>query len=72
MSNDKYPIKEEWEKYYKALEGIRRTGICNMWGAGIYLKERYPKQLTEQQANDILINWISNYSKLKEKYGWQR
>ena len=30
MANEKYPIREDWEDYYKTLEGIRRTGICNM------------------------------------------
>lgn len=72
MNNKKeYPIREDWEDYYKTLEAIRRTGKVNMWGAGIYLKECYPKELTEQQANDILVNWINNYKALNEKYGWQ-
>jgi hypothetical protein len=72
MNNKKeYPIREDWEEYYKTLEAIRRTGKVNMCGAGIYLKECYPKELTEQQANDILVNWINNYKALNEKYGWQ-
>ena len=68
---NKYPIKEEWEEYYKTLEAIRRTGVCNMWGAGIFLKECFPKELSEQAANDVLINWIYNYKELNQKYGWQ-
>ena len=71
MANEeKYPIKAEWEEYYKVLEGIRRTGVCNMYGASIYLKEFCP-ELTEKEADEILINWMSNYNKLNEKYGWQ-
>lgn len=70
-ATEKYPIREDWEDYYKTLEAIRRTGVCNMWGAGVYLKECFPKQLTEQQANEVLCNWINNYSQLNEKYGWQ-
>jgi hypothetical protein len=71
MSNvEKYPIKEEWDEYYKVLEGIRRTGVCNMWGAATYLKEFCP-ELSEKEANDILCNWISNYSTLNEMYNWQ-
>lgn len=71
MSNaEKYPIKEEWDEYYKVLEGIRRTGVCNMWGAAIYLKEFCP-ELSEKEASDILCNWISNYSVLNERYNWQ-
>lgn len=68
--NEKYPIREEWEEYYKVLEGIRRTGVCNMWGASIYLKEFCP-ELSEKLSQAILVNWINNYDALNEKYGWQ-
>lgn len=70
MINDKYPIKEEWEEYYKVLEGIRRTGVCNMFGAAPYLKEFCP-ELSEEQSNEVLCNWIHNYTALSEKYGWR-
>ena len=71
MSNtEKYPIREEWEEYYKVLEGIRRTGACNMWGASIYLKEFCP-ELSEQLSQAILVNWINNYDALNKKFGWQ-
>ena len=68
---EKYPIKEEWEEYYKVLEGIRRTGVCNMFGAAPYLKEFCP-ELSDKESHEILCNWISNYDKLNEKYGWQK
>lgn len=70
-NKEKYPIKEEWDEYYKVLEGIRRTGVCNMWGASIYLKECCP-ELSEKESEEILCNWISNYDALNEKYGWQK
>lgn len=35
----KYQINKEHIGYYKTLEGIRRSGICNMWGAAPYLAE---------------------------------
>ena len=50
MSN---PIREEWEEYYKVLEGIRRTGQVNMFGASIYLKEFCP-ELTEEEHSRTL------------------
>ena len=68
--DEKYPIKEEWEEYYKTLEAIRRTGYCNMWGAVPYLRGCYSK-MSEAEAKEILCNWIHNYSALNEKYGWQ-
>ena len=67
MSN---PIRESWEEYYKVLEGIRRTGQVNMYGAAIYLKEFCP-ELTEEEARDILANWMDNYGELNEKFGWR-
>lgn len=70
MVDEKYPIKKEWEEYYKVLECIRRTGVCNMWGASPYLKEFCP-ELSTKESQDILCNWIHNYNALNEKYGWQ-
>lgn len=70
MSDIKYPIREEWEEYYKFLEALRRTGVCNMFGASIYLIECFP-DLSEEDAQDILANWMSNYSELDKKYGWR-
>lgn len=69
-NENKYPIREEWEEYYKVLEGIRRTGVCNMFGAAPYLKEFCP-ELSEKLAQAILINWMQNYDTLKQQYGWQ-
>ena len=63
-------IREEWEEYYKVLEGIRRTGVCNMFSAATYLKEFCP-ELTREEANEILCNWMKNYSELSDKYGWR-
>ncbi len=65
-----YPIREEWEEYYKVLEGIRRTGVCNMFGASPYLKEFCP-ELSETLAQAILVNWMNNYTQLSDKYGWR-
>lgn len=68
--NEKYPIRDEWEEYYKVLEGIRRTGVCNMFGAAPYLKEFCP-ELSEKLSQAILVNWIHNYNALSEKYQWR-
>lgn len=71
MEENKYPIKDEWEEYYKVLEGIRRTGVVNMFGASPYLKEFCP-ELSEKEARDILINWMENYTELNNRFGWQK
>jgi hypothetical protein len=41
-----------------------------MWGASIYLKEFCP-ELSEDEAKDILLSWITNYTELNERFGWQ-
>ena len=67
-NENKYPIRDDWEKYYKFLEALRRTGVCNMWGASIYIEKIF--ELPEKEAGEILCNWIENYDKLAEKYDW--
>ena len=64
------PIREEWEEYYQVLEGIRQSGISNMFGAAPYLKEFCP-ELSHKLSQAILVNWIRNYDELNKKYGWQ-
>ena len=64
------PIREEWEEYYQVLEGIRQSGITNMFGAAPYLKEFCP-ELSHKLSQAILVNWIRNYDELNKKYGWQ-
>ena len=70
FSTEGRPIKEEWEKYYKALEAIRQSGITNMFGASPYLREVYP-ELSRAEANEILCNWMANYDELNKKYNWR-
>ena len=60
------PINEEWKEYYILLEGIRESGICNMWGASPYLAEL--AGIDHKLAQKILCSWIKNYDKLKELY----
>lgn len=60
------PINEEWKEYYILLEGIRESGITNMWGASPYLAEF--AGIDHKLAQKILCSWITNYDKLKELY----
>jgi hypothetical protein len=67
---NKHPIREDWEEYYKFLEALRRTGVVNMFGSGPYLQECFPKLLKEE-INEIFLSWAENYQALNQKYGWQ-
>ena len=70
MANEKYPIKQEWTKYYNALEVIRESGISNMFGAAPYLREVFP-ELSRMESNEILCNWMENYDTLSDMFNWR-
>lgn len=65
-----YEIKLENEKYYQALEEIRRLGDCNMCGVANPLMSWFPN-LSHDEAQHIILEWISNYDELSKRYGWQ-
>lgn len=70
-SKVKHPIEEEWEEQYVFLEALRRTGVVNMWGAGIYLEEAFPLK-SKEELREIHLSWITHYDELNQKYGWQK
>lgn len=61
-----HTINPEWKEYYMTLEVIRRSGICNMWGASPYLAEF--TGIDHKLAKEVLCSWIKNYSELKNLY----
>lgn len=66
MAENKPPINPEWKEYYMILEGIRRSGICNMWVGDDPLN-----QITgcgSKKAQEVLLSWIENYDELKNLY----
>ena len=70
MEENKNPIREDWEQYYRVLEAIRESGITNMFGAAPYLKEFCP-ELSHKESQAILVNWMRNYKELNKRFGWQ-
>lgn len=70
FNNEGHPIKEEWAEYYQMLEAIRKSGITNMVVAAPYLREFAP-ELSKEEANQILRNWMRNYDELNKRFGWQ-
>ena len=57
-------INKEHINYYKTLEAIRRSGVCNMWGAAPYLADM--ENISEEEAEGVLLEWITNYNEIKE------
>jgi hypothetical protein len=66
-----FEIKEEHYTYYNVLEKIRKSGICNMWGATPYLME-ICDELTRDEAKEILLEWIENYNELNKIFEWRK
>jgi hypothetical protein len=67
MDPDKvHAINPNWKEYYIMLEGIRVSGITNMWGASPYLAEL--AGITHSLAKDVLCSWIKNYAELEKLY----
>jgi hypothetical protein len=61
-----HAINPRWKDYYIILEGIRQSGICNMWGANPYLAAY--AGITQSLAKDVLCSWIKNYDEIKKLY----
>lgn len=58
----KKQYNDEWIEYYQYLEGLRQSGITNMFGASPYLANAYA--LSERVAGNILVSWMENYDAL--------
>ena len=57
-------INKEHINYYKTLEAIRRSGVCNMWEAASYLAEM--EGISKEKAEEVLLEWITNYNEIKK------
>ena len=41
------------------LEGLRQSGVTNMFGAGPYLEREFG--LNRNEAKEVLLNWMKSY-----------
>lgn len=53
------------EKYYQYLDGLRDSGVTNMFGAYSYLVEEFG--LEPKEARRILAEWMRAYGERKQK-----
>lgn len=54
-------INKEHINYYKTLEAIRRSGVCN---AASYLADM--ENISEEKAEEVLLEWIINYNEIQK------
>ena len=57
-------MNKEWLKYYRTLNIIRESGLCNMYGAHHHLREIYP-ELNEKESIDILQSWMKHFEEIQ-------
>jgi hypothetical protein len=48
------------EEYFVYLDGIRDSGIVNMFGAAPYLQDAFG--LSRYDAKDILLEWMDTFA----------
>jgi bisphosphoglycerate-dependent phosphoglycerate mutase len=50
------------ERHYNFLDGLRESGITNMWGASPFLEDEFP-ELNKQEAKAVLLAWMDQCAK---------
>lgn len=53
--------EEQREEYYVYLDGLRESGVTNMFGASPYLEKKF--KLKYNVANTVLTDWMNSFSK---------
>ena len=44
------------------LEGLRQSGVTNMFGAGPYLEREFG--LNRNEAKEVLLSWMKSYERV--------
>jgi len=57
--SDRPPIVDD--KHLTYLDGLRASGITNMFGASPYLTRAF--KLTSPQAREVLLYWMQSFEK---------
>ena len=53
---------------YKYMFELQESGVCNMLSSETYLCKRF-SALSPREAEDIVLNYMSNYKELRAKFG---
>lgn len=61
MTNSIEISDEKREKYYNFLDGLRDSGVCNMFGATPYLREAFP-ELDKIASTRVLADWMNSFN----------
>lgn len=61
--------QEKYEKEFQYLERLRKSGVTNMFGAGVYLENEFGYD--RAISRNILLEWMRRYDELSKKYKWR-
>ena len=50
------------QEHLEFLDGLRETGVTNMFGAASHLRQEFPA-LGKQDARKVLVEWMESFSK---------
>lgn len=49
------------EEYFTYLDELRKSGVTNMFGAGMYLRDEFP-ELSRSKSHEVLGEWMKTFS----------
>lgn len=50
------------DEHLEFLDALRESGVTNMFGAGSYLRDRFP-DLTKETAGRVLSYWMASFGR---------
>lgn len=61
---EQFITEQERKEYAAFLDALRASGVTNMYGAILYLKETYPKlRGNDELAHQVLREWMACFGK---------
>ena len=56
--------EEKKERMFDFLDNLRESGICNMFGSGVYLEEMFG--INKRESKEVVLEWMNTFSERKE------
>jgi hypothetical protein len=56
--------EEKKERMFNFLDNLRESGICNMFGSGVYLEEMF--SINRRESKVIVLEWMKTFSEFSD------
>ena len=57
--------EEKKERMFGFLDKLRDSGICNMFGSGVYLQEMFG--INKRESKEVVLEWMNTFSERETK-----